>query len=282
MKKTCECGHEFEYESKDIIGGHRLLAGDATKKEDVERLMDGQKAELLFTSPPYSDIREYGGGKDLATEHLALFINTFDKFCEYQAVNLGIKRKNHEIVEYWNDYIKVARDCGLKMMSWNVWAKQNAGSVGNQSAFIPISHEWIFVFGRNFKDINRTEERKTAIKEGKQGRTVRQADGSMKWSSFGTQEQMKEMESVYYQIAEMGAVRKYHPATFPVGLPSAYIKAITNTGDGIADPFGGSGSTLIACEQLNRKCFMAEIDPRYTDVIITRWENLTGKKAVKL
>lgn len=73
-----------------------------------------------------------------------------------------------------------------------------------------------------------------------------------------------------------------HPTQKPVELPARAIKNSSKIGQNIVDLFGGSGSTLIACEQLNRKCFMMELDEHYCDVIITRWENLTGKKAVLL
>lgn len=73
-----------------------------------------------------------------------------------------------------------------------------------------------------------------------------------------------------------------HSATFPVELPSRFIKIHSYDGDMILDPFGGTGTTLIACEQLNRKCFMMELDPHYCDVIIARWEKLTGKNARRI
>ena len=69
---------------------------------------------------------------------------------------------------------------------------------------------------------------------------------------------------------------------FPVGLPSEYINALTNENDIVVEPFGGSGTTIIAAEQLNRKCRMMELDPHYCDVIIARWEKLTGQKAERI
>lgn len=91
-----------------LLGEHRVMCGDSTKKEDVERLMDGKEIELLFTSPPYADMREYEGGKDLGVEHLSDFIVVYAPYCNYQVVNLGIKRDNHETVSYWDDYIAKA------------------------------------------------------------------------------------------------------------------------------------------------------------------------------
>lgn len=263
------------------LGDHRLLCGDSTKREDVERLMDGKKAELLFTSPPYADMREYEGCKDLGIDHLSDFIIAYEPYCRYQVVNLGIKRENHEIVSYWDEYITKARSIGYKFLAWNVWAKQNAGSVGNQSSFIPISHEWMFVFGKGFKDINRTEKRKSAVKRVGIETSRRQPDGQMKRSSCGRQGVFKEMESVYYQVTELGAIRKLHPATFPVDLAGKYVRSITSEGNIIVDPFLGSGSTLIAAEKTKRICHGMEIAPRYCDVIIARWEKYTGNKAIK-
>lgn len=76
--------------------------------------------------------------------------------------------------------------------------------------------------------------------------------------------------------------KRVHPTQKPVGLTGAILRDFSKAGDEVLDPFGGSGSTLIACEQLGRKCRMMEIDPRYCDVIIDRWETFTGKKAVLL
>lgn len=76
--------------------------------------------------------------------------------------------------------------------------------------------------------------------------------------------------------------KRYHPTQKPIKLSSWFISRYSKKNENIVDLFGGSGSTLIACEQLNRNCFMMEIDPHYVDVIIERWENFTGKKAVKL
>ena len=79
------------------------------------------------------------------------------------------------------------------------------------------------------------------------------------------------MESVLELLPEMSDIRKEHPATFPVKLPEAYIKAMTDESDVIIEPFGGSGTTLIAAEKLGRSCRIMELDPKYCDVIRKRW-----------
>ena len=263
------------------LGRHRLMCGSSTDEADVARLMNGNSAKILFTSPPYSDMREYNGGKDLSVNNIARFIPTYRAYTDYQCVNLGLQRKDHEIVQYWDEYISNAKDCGYKLMAWNVWDKLMCGSIGQQSAFFPIRHEWIFVFGTEFYEINQTWAKKEeSIKEAKQ-RNVRQADGSTKASGTGDMSnEYKKMESVLPLYAELGAIRSLHPATFPVQLPSEYIQAMTNKDDIVIEPFCGSGTTLIACEQLDRVCYGMELDPKYCDVIIKRWETFTGEKAV--
>ena len=276
------------------LGKHRLLCGSSTEQKDVDKLLDGQHSKLLFTSPPYSDMREYNGNKDLSVENISTFIDRYKSYADIQTVNLGIQRKKQEIVQYWDEYIEVAKQCGLKLLAWNVWDKMRCGSVGQQSAMVPIRHEWIFVFGEKPAKVNLTWAKKeSSIYANGRRRKVRQADGSMKESTKGvTNKAYKKMESVVdipeqtslesvtKQVSECGKIRSEHPATFPVFLPCEYIVAFTDKEDIVIEPFCGSGTTLIACEQLDRVCYGMELDPKYCDVIIKRWENLTGQKAV--
>ena len=262
------------------IGQHRLLCGDSTDSDAIAKLMDGKQAEMLFTSPPYSDMREYNGEKDLSVDNISEFIPSWMPFANYQVVNLGIQRKDNDIVPYWDTYIEKAKSCGYKLMAWNVWHKTTVG-VGQQSAFIPIYHEWIFVFGTKFKDINRTWDREGELRK-QNKRKVRQADGSTKDSTIGKQESKKEMESVFRSNSEMGNIRSLHPATFPVELPSEYIKAMTNENQIVAESFTGSGSTMVAAHQLNRKCYGMELDPKYCQVIVDRMHKLDPSLEIKI
>lgn len=263
------------------LGNHRLMCGSSTETSDVAILMAGMKAKILFTSPPYLDTREYEGGKDLSVNNIVKFIPTYRPYTDYMCVNLGIKRKNYDIVQYWDDYISAAKGCGYKLMAWNVWDKTMAGSIGQQSAFFPLRHEWIFVFGTEYYDTNLIWDKKAASINKFPIRAVRQPDGSFKSSTIGdTSNTKKKMESVFSLVSELGSIRSKHPAVFPVGLPSEYIKSMTNENEIVIDPFCGSGTTLIACEQLNRTCYAMELEPKYCDVIIKRWEDFTGEKAV--
>lgn len=267
------------------LGDHRLMCGDSCDENDIRKLMgDGtEKARMLFTSPPYSDMREYEGGKDLSVSNLSQFIAKYRPYTDYQCVNLGIQRKNNDVYEYWNDYIKVARDNGYKMLSWNVWDKGLTGNIGQAKAFFPLRHEWIFVFGTEFFEINLTQEKlPDSITKNLSRHTKRNADGTTSESTTGdTSKPYKQMESVLFLHPVMDMkLRDLHPASFPVGLPAEYIKAMSDPGDIVIEPFGGSGTTLIACHQLNRKCRIMELEPKYVDVIIKRWEEFTGMKAV--
>jgi DNA modification methylase len=259
------------------LGRHRLMCGDATESDSIDTLFQNEIAELCFTSPPYSDQREYNGGKKLSTEHLALFIKQASNVCNYFAVNLGISRKDHALVRYWDDYISAAEESNLKLLSWNIWNRQGlAGfSVGQITAMFAIEHEWIFIFGKKSKQLNKTVSNKDAGKSNEVSN--RQKNGDLTYSEveIGAKRQLGTVYSGGVESQPVGN----HPATFPIDFPITYIKAMTIPGDNIYEPFAGSGTTIIAAEKTDRNCFAFELDPKYCDVIIERWEKLTGQKA---
>ena len=224
------------------LGRHRLMCGDSTNIDDVEKLMDGNKIDLVLTDPPYGngESGKYGRGQ------------------------LGVRTiLNDENLDCFNDFISImpcdkiiyflqwrtlaeslqkVTEKGLKINTVGVWDKKNAGLNGSGG----ISEQWeAIVFA-----------------------------GDIKYKKFGgnvfnvAREQHKRSESLH-----------------PHMKPQELLKQIFDFVDGaenVLDVFGGSGSTLIACEQLDRNCFMMELDPHYVDVIIARWEKFTGKKAVLL
>jgi DNA modification methylase len=264
------------------IGEHRLLCGDSTDSDDVAKLMNGQKSELLFTSPPYSDMREYNGNKDLSIEKIIEFITSFYQYCEYQVINLGIQRKEGQIFEYWNDYIQKAKDNGYLFLSWNIWNRENAGfSIANITSMFATQHEWIFVFGKKVKKLNLTIENKEA---GNTRNEVanRQKDGSIKNKKapiIRDKRQLGTINTINPQLARDENVK--HPAMFPIELPSEYIKAMTNENEIISEPFLGSGTTMVASHQIKRKCYGMELDPKYCQVIIDRMKKLDPSLVIK-
>ena len=272
----------MHYQEVKKFGQHRLMCGDCTNREDVSQLMQDSHAKLLFTSPPYSDIYIYGGN-DISPEHLAQFIPVAKDYADVMCVNLGLKKRNHEIITYWDEYISAAHDCGLKLLSWNVWDKINPGSIAQQQFMFPLRHEFIFVFGEKPVKLNRTIPKHGREKDNtnlRQYRGVREPDGRIKFTTSNHQyhEKCKQLETVIQQ----GAV-KARPvcmqAQMPVQLAEEYIKACTSEGDYVLDCFGGSGTTLIACEKLNRKCLIMEISPDSCKTIINRY-NYTFKELI--
>lgn len=179
-------------------------------------------------------------------------------------------------------------------MAWNVWDKGSAGSISAEKAFVPIYHEWLFlfgagvgeitaefmmVFGTEFFDIHRTVEKKDRSIGVKNKTKKRNPDGSISELTRGdTSRPYKQMGSIV-TVAPESAMHD-HPAPFPVGLPSAYIQAFTNENDIVIEPFSGSGTTIMACEQTGRICYAMELEPKYVDLAIKRWEEYTGRKAV--
>jgi len=269
-----------KYGDKYRLGRHFLMCGDSTKTKDVECLMGGDRSKILFTSPPYSDMREYEGDKDLSVDNLAQFISAYKPYADFQCVNLGLQFKNKEVFPYWDAYIDLAHSCGMKLLAWNVWDKQTPGAIGMAKHMFPVRHEWIFCFGDDEVETNKTWEKKDQSRKQRKQTKRRQPDGTTRYSTVGdTTSKYKSMESVVSLLPELGVARHLHPATFPVKLPSEYIQALTDEGDNVIEPFGGSGTTLIACEQTNRNCYCMELEPKYVDVIINRWETFTGQKA---
>ena len=258
-----------------LLDKHRVMCGDSTSIDAVETLMDGEAADFCFTSPPYADQREYNGEKELSTEYLATFLRASHHLCNFYAVNLGMSRKNGEINQYWDDYIKEAKNIGLKLVSWNIWDRSGeGGSIGNMTAAFPINHEWILIFSNEAPELNRTIENKHGGK--KADGTIRGADNSF----------IKRVAKVH-EFGKLGTViqcgvqrgKNEHPAMFPVELPEQYILACTLNKEIIYDPFCGSGTTVIAAEKTERNCYGMELDPKYCDVIVKRWQEFTGKKA---
>lgn len=270
------------------LGEHRLICGDCTDAAVVKRVMGGEKAELMFTSPPYADMREYSGN-DLSIETLVMIFPIWGNSTNYFVINLGIQFKNDEVYEYWDYWIAAARASGLKFLSWNVWDRINATSVSHQTKMFAITHEWVIVFGKQTKEINRTWDKSKESKarekyyrvngNGQKVTTRRQPDGSVKDSVIGTIYDNKNMGTVFTGYAEMER-NIDHPARFPIEFPFAYIGAMTNHDDIVSDPFLGSGTTLIACERLGRKCRAVEISPAYCAVAIQRWFDMTGGEPV--
>ena len=225
------------------LGNHRLMCGDSTSIEDVEKLMNGNKADMVFTDPPYG--YNYQSNMRTKTEKFDVLMND-DKILDFMTplkiVNDGFVFvcTTWKVLEKWiplfNEYYNLSN-----MIIWD----KGGGGIGDLKHTFSTDYE-IILCSNNGKEIL--------------GKRI----GSV-WS-----------------IGKDNANDYVHATQKPVELSATAIKNVTNENNIVLDVFGGSGSTLIACEQLNRNCYMMELDPKYVDVIIDRWEQYTGKKAVKL
>jgi DNA modification methylase len=264
------------------LGRHRLLCGDSTKTDDVSRLMDGSKADLCFTSPPYGQQRDYTKeGKEKCQDWDGLMQGVFANLPMSDAgqvlVNLGLIHREGEWIPYWDGWIEWMRSMGWRRFGWYVWDKGHP-MPGSSNGRLLGQHEFIWHFCKQPKDPQPTVKKNG---DGKRNTWfgARKKDGSHDTVS-------KEIDAGGYRVAgsvvcvypeEDRQKDSTHPAVFPVRLAGEFLSMWQ--GD-VYEPFCGSGSTLIAAEQLNRTCYGMEISPQYCDVIVNRWENLTGEKAV--
>lgn len=237
------------------LGEHRLMCGDSTKKEDVERLMNGEKADMVFTDPPYG-VSYTGGvihGNKINTDHKREMLKNDDVDIYSKFIPLLQEIINDGAIYIFyatcNSYelLKPLRDNNIELNSIIVWNKINTGYADMNS---------------NYK--NKYEPCVYCKRKGHKLNFVGPTNECTVWDI------QKDRDN------------KFHPTQKPIDVPARAIKNSSLEGNIVVDLFGGSGSTLIACEQLNRRCRTMELDEHYCDVIIARWEKLTGKEAVKI
>lgn len=267
-----------------LLGEHRLLCGDSTDSSAVARLMGGSKSNICFTSPPYAQQRDYGK-KITDWEGLmrGVFANvgTLLESDGQVLVNLGLVHRDGEWLPYWDGWISWMRENGWRRFGWYVW-DQGFGLPGDWNGRLAPSHEFVFHFNRVSVRPQKSVDKKPGnIKARNSGKsTMRAASGELKafTNPGASQQPTKIADSVIRINRAHGGHGINHPAIFPV----AFAAAMLNSWPGLAyEPFCGSGTTIIAAEQLGRRCFGMELDPGYCDVIVERWEKLTGGKAVR-
>lgn len=248
------------------LGNHRLMCGDSTDAASVALLMDGEKADFVFTDPPYGvsigdknkelqKINHTKGKSGVVTDNIEndtksakelynILVKAFTNLrenCKEDASYYVTSPQGGEL-----GMMMMMMDAGLQVRHMLIWEKNaptfSVGRIDYDYQHEPIFYTWT----KSHHCYRQGEYRSTIWKYDK----PRKCD--------------------------------LHPTMKPVALVANAIKDSTKEGDIAADFFGGSGTTLIAAEQLNRKCYMMELDPHYCDVIIARWEKLTGNKAERI
>lgn len=266
------------------LGKHRLMCGDSTSKDDVDKLMDDEKADICFTSPPYAQQRDYGVAKEKTLDWDALMNGISDVLpmapLGQVFINLGLVHRKGEYWEYWRDWLDAMPARGWRKFAWYVW-DQGHGNPGNHNGRLAPAFEFIWHFCKDKRYPNKIVECKGAGKP-RSGHGFRGKDNSIQeWSHEGKNTQPFKIADAVIRVNRQGANTEGldHPAMFPIALPTLFIESYTDEGECVYEPFCGAGSTLIACEKTNRICYGMEIDPHYCSIIIKRWEDFTGQKA---
>lgn len=233
------------------LGEHRLMCGDCTLTDDMRQLMGDEKANLVFTDPPYG-VGVSGNGSALSTNHIqGDLTQTLIPFAFEMAIQFSVEKARLYFCggnSNWEMYNRLFMRYTQHLVTPLIWVKN--GFVIRQNGY-HSGYEVIY-FG---------------FKPG--------GGGSDFWFGGRSEEEANDV----WNIARDPTGEYKHPTQKPVEIPARAIRNSCEPHGLVLDLFGGSGSTLIACEQLGRRCYMMEMEPKYCDVIIARWEKLTGRKA---
>lgn len=271
------------------LGNHRLMVGDSTKAEQVAELMGGELADLLVTDPPYNvdyanikasvmkALHHCTDGKTIQNDNFK-DDSEFQQFLIDSLGNANDALKDGGVFYIWHadsqafSFWEAAHQIGWTVREILNWIKDRL-SMGRQDyqwQHEPCLYGWKSGAGHYFRDI-RTET------------TV--FDDEKPIDELSNNE-LKELVRNYRQAVPTSIIRENkpskseeHPTMKPVKLIARLVANSSREGEAVLDIFGGSGTTMIACEQLGRSCYMMELDPHYADVIIERWQNFTGQTA---
>ena len=232
-----------------ILGNHRLMCGDSTSIDAVEKLMDGQLADQLVTDPPYNIAYEGGSKKRDQIKNDEMADEEFRQFLKDVYIAADAVMKAGAVFYIWHadtegyNFRGAARDMGWRIRQTLIWNKDN-------SAFGRSDYHWkhepcLYGWKEGAAHLWATDRKQTTVIQCKRP-----------------------------------SKSDLHPTMKPVELMEYQILNNTKGSDIVLDLFGGSGSTLIGAEKVGRKAYLMELDPKYCDVIVKRWEDFTGKKAV--
>ncbi len=278
---------------------HRLLCGDSTKAEDVEQLMENELMNLAVTSPPYASQRKYDESSGFKPIQPKKYVSWF--FPVQRAVQRHLHKSGSWILnikEASSDGCKqsyVKRlvlqhidEWGWKWIDEYCWPRPALPVNPNTSRRFKNGWESVYHFATDIrykfypdKVSHKSDRCFKYVDQKAAGKMIGGAQGVGN-SIMSTVNHFTGMAYPSNVLPNMGGARVVgHSAAFPVGIPEFFILALTDEMDRVYDPFLGSGTTLIAAENLGRKCYSMEISPGYCDVIVERWESLTGEKAVR-
>ena len=282
------------------MGAHRLMCGDSTDPDMVAALMNGEKADMMVTDPPYNiGLGGDESGSAQSTDEMSKRRKKQDDGAFLLNDNLG----EREFVEFLTKAMRNAKDALRDGGAFYVWYATRTTEQfleGMRKAGLDVKQ--ILIWVKNHFTLGRQDyqwQHEPCLYGWKEGAAHYFLD-SRKQSTvvedlMPNLAQMKkaEMEAllkeIYAEETETDviheakpSVSELHPTMKPIKLIARQIRNSSQPGEKVLDLFGGSGTTMIACEQMDRRCFMMEFDPHYADVIVDRWESMTGMKALKI
>jgi DNA modification methylase len=284
------------------LGNHRLMCGDSTKIEDVEKLMNGDKVDMVFTDPPYGM-----GKKEILNDSSEVFNDIISFTLEMSRLFANGRLHIWGIFPHIFKWVEKASSLKMFPVRYMVWIKpisrmKMCGMIDITELSIQFSDENDNFIGNNLVDgevyaFIKSERTAEIVKELK-GQSAeftkkRFPNASEKQISNYYQSGLTSIQNVFQLKTSVGfnntgnnlrerLALNLHPTQKPIKEISILLDFMVPESGGVVDLFGGSGSTLIACEQTNRKCYMMELDPKYCEVICQRWEKLTGNLREKL
>jgi DNA modification methylase len=274
------------------LGAHRMMCGDCRNASDVAKLFGDERAAIAFTSPPYASQRKYDESSGFKPIRPDEYVEWFDAVqANVRAiladdgswfVNIKEHVEKGQRVLYVKDLaLAHARKWGWLFVDEFAWTKH--GVPGKCSTRLKNAWEPVFQFA------NKRASRVRHDSIGRRSANACSYSPSNKKTSTGASLLSASAKGKHYGRSLPSNVvnvessnGSLHSAAFPVGLPDFFIRAFTDAGGIVFEPFSGSGTTIIAADRNERRCFAMEISPKYCDVALERWENETGKKARKV
>jgi DNA modification methylase len=241
-----------------LIGKHRLICGDSTSEDDISKLMGKQDADLVLTDPPYNV--NYGSKAGM--------LNCYDNSNRNTSTILNDNMSNETFLQFLTDAFTRMYEHSKKGAAIYVFHSDVEG-YNFRSAFKTAGYQlreclvWI----------------KNCLVMGRQDYQWQHEPILYGWKDGASHAWYSDRKQTTLVKFDKPQKNDLHPTMKPIGLCGYFIANSSKEGDIVLDTFGGSGSTLIACEQIGRSCYMSELDPKYCDVIIKRWEQFTGGTA---
>lgn len=261
------------------LGNHRLMCGSSTEPKDIEKLLDGEKVDMVFTDPPYN-VNYSGRGKDTSRtiENDHMEEEQFDEFLDdvFKMMH-GATKEEAPLYIFHSSSTQIQFEASLnrnkmEVINQIIWNKPTASMGWGDYRF---KHEPMFYAKKKGSKIDFYGDRTntTIIDFTKDEKEL------IHWAKQQKEAERQGLTTIW--TMKRDSVNEYvHPTQKPVELIEFAVKNSSIKGESVLDLFGGSGSTMIACEKLGRRNYSMELDPEFVDIIIQRWEDYTKEKAI--